>query len=58
MMFRWINKHPEYKSLKIYAVTMKISMTEYHHSTTAELMVYSNTTVGGGGGGGGGGGVW
>ena len=31
MMFRRINKHQEYKSFEIGAVTIKISMTEYHH---------------------------
>ena len=29
MMFRWINKQPGVQSFDIYAVTIKISMTEY-----------------------------
>ena len=31
MMFRRVNKQPEYKRVEIYAVTIKISMNEYHH---------------------------
>ena len=31
MMFRWIIYSQEYTSLEIDAVTIEISMTEYHH---------------------------
>ena len=34
----------EYKSFEIYEVTIKISMTEYHHWIN-RLTVYSNTAV-------------
>ena len=30
-MFRWIKHSQEYKRFEIDAVTIKISMTEYHH---------------------------
>ena len=30
-MFRWIYKQPEIQSFDIDAVTIKMSMTEYHH---------------------------
>ena len=46
MMFRWINKQPGIQSFEIYAITIKISMTEYPH--LIRLMVYSNTKVYGG----------
>ena len=31
MMFIWTNKQPGTKSFEIHAVSIKISMTEYHH---------------------------
>ena len=31
MMFRWINKRQECKSFEIDVITIKKSMTEYHH---------------------------
>ena len=42
----------EYKSFEIHAVTVKISMTEYHHWINGQLTIYYNTAVYGGGGGG------
>ena len=44
MSFRWTNKQPEIQSFEIYAVTIKISMTEYHHWIN-RLTIYSNTAV-------------
>ena len=35
----------EYKSFEIYEVTIKISMTEYHHWINSQASNYSNTTV-------------
>ena len=31
MMLKWINRQPEYKTFENYPVTIKISMTNYHH---------------------------
>ena len=31
MMFRWTINSQEYNSFEIYAVSIKIYMTEYHH---------------------------
>ena len=41
----------EYKRFEIHVVTIKISMTDYHHSINC-FLVYANTAVYGGGGGG------
>ena len=35
----------EFKSFEIYAVTIKISMTEYHHWLTVTLTIYSNSSL-------------
>ena len=45
----WCSDRPinsqEYKSFDIYAVSIKISMTEYHHWITVWLTIYFNTAV-------------
>ena len=45
MRFRLINSQ-EYKSFEIYAVNIKISMSEYHLWINGDrLTIYSNTAV-------------
>ena len=44
MMFRWINNQ-EYKNFEIYAVSIKMSMTEYHHLITPQSYVHTESIV-------------
>ena len=38
MMFRWTNKQPGIQKFEMYAVAIKISMTEYHHVLNKHLV--------------------